>query len=53
MDSHDAADTPQTSISVKGLRVHYGEREVLHGLDFDIFHGETVAVMGGDRKSVV
>ena len=43
----DAAATPVTSISAKGLRVHYGEREVLHGLDFDIFHGETVAVMGG------
>jgi phospholipid/cholesterol/gamma-HCH transport system ATP-binding protein len=38
---------PVTSISVKGLRVNYGEREVLHGLDFDIYHGETVAVMGG------
>lgn len=47
MESSESAATPATSISVKGLRVHYGEREVLHGLDFDIFHGETVAVMGG------
>jgi phospholipid/cholesterol/gamma-HCH transport system ATP-binding protein len=47
MESSEAQTTPTTSISVKGLRVQYGEREVLHGLDFDIFHGETVAVMGG------
>jgi phospholipid/cholesterol/gamma-HCH transport system ATP-binding protein len=47
MDASESPSTPTTSISVKGLRVHYGEREVLHGLDFDMFHGETVAVMGG------
>jgi phospholipid/cholesterol/gamma-HCH transport system ATP-binding protein len=42
-----ASNSPAPSISVKDLRVHYGEREVLHGLTFDIFHGETVAVLGG------
>lgn len=47
MNASGVGSKPETSISVKGLRVHYGEREVLHGLDFDIFHGETVAVMGG------
>ncbi|HUE21822.1 MAG TPA: ABC transporter ATP-binding protein [Bryobacteraceae bacterium] len=34
-------------ISARDLRVQYGEREVLHGLTFDIFHGETVVVIGG------
>jgi phospholipid/cholesterol/gamma-HCH transport system ATP-binding protein len=43
----DAGNGAPPSISVKDLRVHYGEREVLHGLTFDILHGETVAVMGG------
>jgi len=47
IEGSEAAVAPAVSISVKGLRVQYGEREVLHGLDFDILHGETVAVMGG------
>jgi len=29
------------------LRVRYGEREILHGLDFEICHGETVVILGG------
>jgi phospholipid/cholesterol/gamma-HCH transport system ATP-binding protein len=47
IEGSETAAPRTTSISVRGLRVHYGEREVLHGLDFDIYHGETVAVMGG------
>ena len=27
--------------------MQYGDREVLHGLTFDIVHGETVVVIGG------
>jgi len=38
---------PAPVISVRDLRVQYGDREVLHGLTFDIFHGETVVVLGG------
>jgi len=34
-------------ISARDLRVRYGDREVLHGLAFDIFQGETVVVIGG------
>src|SRR6202050_1727936 len=34
-------------ISASDLRVRYGEREVLHGLTFEVRHGETVVVIGG------
>lgn len=34
-------------IAARGLRVQYGDREVLHGLSFEIFHGETVVIIGG------
>lgn len=34
-------------ISGKDLRVRYGEREILHGLDFDVMSGETIAILGG------
>ena len=31
----DSLDTPAT-ISVRDLRVNYGEREILHGITFDV-----------------
>src|SRR5215469_12564898 len=34
-------------ISGKDLRARYGDREILHGLDFDIMPGETIAILGG------
>jgi phospholipid/cholesterol/gamma-HCH transport system ATP-binding protein len=34
-------------ISTRGLRVKYGDREVLHGIDFDVMRGETVVILGG------
>ena len=34
-------------ISARELRVQFGEREILHGLNFDINHGETVVILGG------
>jgi phospholipid/cholesterol/gamma-HCH transport system ATP-binding protein len=34
-------------ISARGLRVKYGDREVLRGIDFDVLHGETVVILGG------
>jgi phospholipid/cholesterol/gamma-HCH transport system ATP-binding protein len=34
-------------ISASDLRVRYGEREVLHGLTFDVHRGETLVVIGG------
>ncbi|HLY18860.1 MAG TPA: ATP-binding cassette domain-containing protein [Bryobacteraceae bacterium] len=35
------------AISVNGLRVAYGSREVLHGLTFEVRRGETMVVIGG------
>ncbi len=34
-------------ISARGLRVSYGDREVLHGIGFDVMHGETIVILGG------
>jgi phospholipid/cholesterol/gamma-HCH transport system ATP-binding protein len=34
-------------ISARQLRVRYADREILHGLDFDVHHGETLVVLGG------
>jgi branched-chain amino acid transport system ATP-binding protein len=33
-------------LSVRGLQAWYGESHVLHGVDFDVFQGETVAILG-------
>ncbi len=43
-------DTNQTKppvISIRDLRVSYGEREVLHGISFDVHSGETMVILGG------
>jgi phospholipid/cholesterol/gamma-HCH transport system ATP-binding protein len=43
-----AESTPmEAMISVKDLRVNYGEREILHGINFEVKHGETMVIMGG------
>src|SRR5260370_42552953 len=34
-------------ISARDLRVRYADREVLHGLTFDVRRGETLVVIGG------
>jgi phospholipid/cholesterol/gamma-HCH transport system ATP-binding protein len=34
-------------ISLRNLRVSYGEREILHGISFDVMRGETLAILGG------
>ena len=34
-------------ISARGLRVSYGDREVLHGIDFDVMPAETMVILGG------
>ncbi len=36
----------QPLISVRGLRVRYGTRWVLHGIDLDIYRGETMVILG-------
>src|ERR1017187_8366768 len=38
---------PAPVVSARDLRVQYGDREVLRGLNFEIVHGETVVVIGG------
>jgi len=35
------------AISVRDLRVKYGEREILHGINFDVPAGETLVILGG------
>jgi phospholipid/cholesterol/gamma-HCH transport system ATP-binding protein len=42
-DSLDA----QVMISLRDLRVSYGEVEILHGITFDVKHGETLVILGG------
>src|SRR6201993_311627 len=37
----------EAAISVVNLRVSYGEREILHGITFDIRRGETMVILGG------
>jgi phospholipid/cholesterol/gamma-HCH transport system ATP-binding protein len=35
------------AISVRNLRVNYAEREILHGLNFEVDVGETLVILGG------
>jgi phospholipid/cholesterol/gamma-HCH transport system ATP-binding protein len=34
-------------ISLRNLRVSYGDREILHGIEFDVMRGETLVILGG------
>src|ERR1700704_972248 len=34
-------------ISLRNLRVSYGDREILHGINFDVMRGETLVILGG------
>jgi len=34
-------------ISLRDLRVSYGEREILHGVSFDVVPGEMLVILGG------
>src|SRR5712672_1919099 len=42
-------DSPETTatVSVRDLRVSYGDREILHGISFDVLQGETLVILGG------
>jgi phospholipid/cholesterol/gamma-HCH transport system ATP-binding protein len=42
-----ASDSQDPMISARDVRVRYEDREVLHGLTFDVPHGETLVVIGG------
>lgn len=43
---HDA-EIGETLISLQNLRVQYGDREILHGITFDVHRGETMVILGG------
>jgi len=43
--SSNAAQEP--AIAIRNLHVAYGEREILHGISFDVPVGETVVILGG------
>lgn len=42
-----ASDHATAAISVVNLRVSYGDREILHGISFDVRKGETLVILGG------
>jgi phospholipid/cholesterol/gamma-HCH transport system ATP-binding protein len=37
----------QAMVSLRDLRVNYGDREILHGISFDVKRGETLVILGG------
>ncbi len=45
--NNSAMMEPEAVISLRNLRVSYGEREILHGINFDVMHGETMVILGG------
>jgi phospholipid/cholesterol/gamma-HCH transport system ATP-binding protein len=45
--SEPLIDAGRPVISVVNLRVSYGEREVLHGISFEVQSGETLVILGG------
>jgi phospholipid/cholesterol/gamma-HCH transport system ATP-binding protein len=42
-----SASLTEPVISLRNLRVSYGEREILHGISFDVVRGETLVILGG------
>lgn len=46
MITHQRADAGSAIISVSDLRMHYGHREALSGLSFEVLRGELFAVLG-------
>jgi phospholipid/cholesterol/gamma-HCH transport system ATP-binding protein len=41
------AEQSEVMISLRNLRVSYGEREILHGISLDVMRGETLVILGG------
>ena len=44
---HPIFDQSRVAISLRDLRVCYGAREILHGINFDVMAGETLVILGG------
>jgi phospholipid/cholesterol/gamma-HCH transport system ATP-binding protein len=44
---NNPATQPEVMISLRDLRVSYGDREILHGISFDVLRGETLVILGG------
>lgn len=47
LDLPASPETAEAMISLRDLRVNYGEREILHGISFDVHRGETLVILGG------
>jgi phospholipid/cholesterol/gamma-HCH transport system ATP-binding protein len=48
MDQNENAGwQSEAMISLRNLRVSYGEREILHGISFDVMRSETLVILGG------
>ena len=47
MDQIPLAIQREPVISLRNLRVSYGDREILHGVSFDVHQGETLVILGG------
>jgi phospholipid/cholesterol/gamma-HCH transport system ATP-binding protein len=46
LENSDSLDS-QVMISLRDVRVSYGEVEILHGITFDVKRGETLVILGG------
>src|ERR1700733_11729622 len=45
IETRDLPEGP--AIRVQDLRVNYGDREILHGINFEVQTGETMVILGG------
>ncbi len=41
------AESSDDVLSIRDLRVRYGDREILHGISFNVPRGETMVILGG------
>jgi len=47
MEQSDKSAGSESMISLRDLRVSYGERVILHGVSFGVMRGETLVILGG------
>ena len=46
MENTDSLDS-EVMVSLRDVRVSYGDVEILHGITFDVKRGETLVILGG------